>query len=122
MYLTIGGSLIILLGVGCGVGAYALWNGAPKSWPDVVGSETAVQRTSRGLAAVSIMLLLSGVATVLQIRWACEAGAIATVAFVAGGFLGNYVVFGDLRPKHTVTNVLLGAAILWLLWQGYPQP
>ena len=121
MYLRIGGSLIVLLGSGCGIGAYVLWNGAPESWTDVVATETVVRRTARFLVAVSIALLVTGVASFLGIRWAGAAGAMATLVFVVGGFLGNYMLFGNLRLKHTGTNVLIAMAILWLLWKGYPQ-
>ena len=120
IYLYVGGSLIVLIGSGCGLGAYTLWNGTPKSWSDVVATETVVRRTARVLAAVSIMLSASGAAIFLGVSGACEAGAVATLVFVAGGFLGNYKLFGDLRPKHTVTNGFIAIAVLLLLWNGCP--
>ena len=120
IYLYVGGSLIVLIGSGCGLGAYALWNGTPENWSDVVATETVVRRTARVLAVVSVMLSASGVAIFLGVSGACEAGAVATVVFVAGGFLGNYKLFGDLRPKHTVTNAFIAVAVLWLLWNGCP--
>ncbi len=119
--LIVGGSLIALLGLGCALGGWVLWNRAPDSWEDVTATRAVVRRTAKVLVAVSLVLICSGIACMLRIQWACEAGALATLAFVAGGFLGNYVVYGDLRLKHTVTSVVIAIAILWLLWQGYPK-
>lgn len=121
VYLVLAGGLIALVGSGCALGAYVLRNGTPASWTDVVANEIVVRRTARALAAVSIVLLASAVACFLRMPWACELGAGAALVFVTGGFVGNYVVFGSLRPTHTGPNVLIAAAILWLLWQGHPH-
>ena len=121
VYLWIAAGLVLVLGWGCGFGAYALWNGAPQNWPDVIAADFVVRRTARVLAFTSILLLASGAACVIKVPWACEASAVATLLFVAGGFAGNYAVFGSLRPAHTVPNVIIAAVILWLLWLGYPR-
>ena len=40
--------------------------------------------------------------------------------FVLGGFWANHVLFADIRPRHTVPNVIVAAVVAWLLWFGYP--
>ncbi|MCH7727776.1 MAG: hypothetical protein IH991_15040 [Planctomycetes bacterium] len=120
LYLPFAGILIILLGVGCGVGGVVLWHGKPKSWKDVVAPENIVHRTSRALAGMSVLLLVPGVTTLLRVPWGCVFGAISTLLFVVAGFWGNYALFGDLRPKHTGTNVIVACTIWLLIWLDFP--
>ncbi len=121
MYLILAGILMVLVGLGCGFGAKALWRGAPKNWPDVIASDAVARRTALGLLVVSVALLVTGIGSALGQLWAVRAGGVALAAFVGGGFWGNYAIFGDLRPKHTITNVVIAAVIFGLLWFGYPD-
>ena len=116
--LPIAGSITILVGVGCGFGCWVLWGGKPESWPDVIADDLLIHKVSLGLLIVSALLLAAGTGTMLKLSGAREAGAFAILLFVAGGCLGNYKLFGDLRPKHTVTNAVIALVVLWLLWMG----
>ena len=120
LYLPAAGSLIVLLGVGCGLGGVALWRGKPENWSDVVAPDATVRRTARGLVGMGALLLVTGVATLLRDPSGCISGAVSTLLFVAGGFWGNYALFGDLRPKHTGPNVVIACVIWLLIWLGYP--
>jgi len=54
-----------------------------------------------------------------QTGWGYAAATIAMCAFVLVGFWGNHVLFADIRPRHTVPNVIVAALVVWLLWFGY---
>lgn len=121
MYLIVAGILMILVGAGCGLGAMALRRGAPKNWPDVIAGDAVARRTALGLLVVSVALFATGVGSALGYLWAVRIGGVALAMFVAGGFWGNYAIFGDLRPRHTIANVVIAAVIFGLLWIGYPD-
>src|SRR5262245_43880434 len=110
------GGLIALIGVAVGFGSVQLWNGAPKSWPDITASDATVQSTARGMIVMAVLLLGTGLAAALHLSWGRWAAAIAIGLFVAGAFWANSVLFGNLRPMHTVPNVLVASVILYLLW------
>jgi len=67
---------------------------------------------------LAVLLLVSGAAATINVRWGPLASVIAILAFVVAGFWANYVLFGDVRLAHTGANVLLSAFILLLLWAG----
>ena len=120
LYLPVAGCTIILLGAGCGLGGVALWRGKPESWSDVITPDNRVRRIARGLVGMSLLLIVSGTATVFRVPWGSIFGAVSTLLFVVAGFWGNYALFGDLRPKHTGTNVVIACAIWLLIWLGFP--
>ncbi len=88
-------------------------------WPDVIANETIVRRTAAGLIIMAVSLLITGMAAIKGASWGGSTAAITTILFAAGGFWGNYQLFGDVRPVHTGANVILAIAILVLLWVGY---
>jgi len=114
-----GGLLIIVVGVAVGVGGWQLRGGVPPTWPDVVASDATARATARAILFVATLLLLAGVAATFGVGWGRPAGVLAITLFVAGAFWANFVLFGDLRPAHTVPNVLVGGLVAWLLWLGY---
>lgn len=114
----IAGCITILIGAGCGVGCRVLWGGKPESWPDFIANDLLIHKVSLGLLIVSALLLAAGIGTLVRISGSREAVAVAILLFVAGGYLGNYKLFGDLRPKHTLANTVIAAVVLWLLWVG----
>ena len=116
MYLNIAAALASFIGLACAFGGFVLRNGTPESWNDVTASDGTVKRTSHGLFAISALLLGTSAMAFLQIPWGSMALAVATLLFTAGGFWGNYALFGNLRPTHTGPNCLLAAVILSLLW------
>ena len=118
--LLIAGSLDGLIGVACILGGIALWRGGAKDWPDVTAGPAAIERVAFGLWFAGGLLLASSAALFLRWPWAAHTAAVALALFVAGGFWGNYAVFGDIRPMHTGTNVVIAAIVLGLLWAGYP--
>jgi hypothetical protein len=117
-FLPIAGVLMALVGVACGAGGKILWGGKPDNWPDVIADDALLRKVAIGLIVVSAALLVTGVGAALRQSWAITSGMIALALFVIGGFLGNYKVFGDIRPTHTITNTVIAALILWLLWKG----
>jgi hypothetical protein len=112
------GALTALVGVALGVAAAQLWNGAPASWPDVVASEASVKSTARVIALVTAALVIAGSATAFGAAWGRSAAAIGILAFAAGGFWANVVVFGSVRPIHTIPNIIIAVIVLILLWMS----
>jgi hypothetical protein len=70
------------------------------------------------MIVIAALLLVVGVAAVGNLPWGVHAAAIATVLVVLAAFWANYALFGNMRTTHTVTNVVLAAIILALLWFG----
>ena len=115
-----GGLLAALVGVGCSLGAIILQRGGAAKWPDVIAGEMVIRRVAVGLALVSVALLMTG--TMVVIRWpgSVHAAAVAMLVFVAGGFWGNHAMFGDFRPVHTGSNIVIAVVALILLVIGHP--
>jgi hypothetical protein len=78
----------------------------------------AVRRTSNGMLAMAVFLVIAGVAALANAPGGRHAAAIVTVAFVAAAFWANYALFGDIRPLHVGTNIVVAALVLALLWFG----
>ena len=116
---VVGGVLVILIGAALATGGIQLWRGGPKAWPDVIAGEMTVRRASGGMIAMAVLLLIAGGATIGNVSWGGRAAAIATIALVAAAFWANHALFGNIRPLHTGTNIVVAAIILALLWFGY---
>ncbi|HTM56090.1 MAG TPA: hypothetical protein VL175_18825 [Pirellulales bacterium] len=116
---TVGGALVILIGAALGFGDMQLWRAGPAIWPDVVANEVTVRRTSGGMIVMAAILLIAGVATIGNVPWAAHAAASATIVLVVAAFGVNHALFGNVRPVHMVTNIVVAAIILTLLWFGY---
>jgi hypothetical protein len=71
------------------------------------------------MIAMAVLLLVAGVAALGNVRWGGHAAAIATIVVVAAAFPANYALFGGFRPLHTITNIVVAAIILALLWVGH---
>jgi hypothetical protein len=110
--------LVILIGVALAFGGIQLWRGGPKVWPDVVANEATVRRTSSGMMVMAALLLVAGVAALGNTPWGVRASVLATIVVVAAAFPVNYALFGDMRPLHTGTNIVVAAIILALFWFG----
>lgn len=102
-----------IIGLGCLLGAVVIFRGSDKDLPDVVVSEAILKRVGIGLAVTSVLTLGSAIALYAKVPNAEYYVLTSTMIFVIGGFWGNKVVFGDYRPTHTGTNVIL-AAIVWI--------
>jgi hypothetical protein len=116
---VLGGVLVLLIGAALAVGGIQLGRGGAEAWPDVVANETTVRRTASGMLGMSAFLLIAGMAASSNLPWGGWAAAIATIVVVLAAFWVNYALFGDIRPMHTGTNLVVGAMILVLLWFGY---
>jgi hypothetical protein len=114
----VGSLLIILISAALVLEGIQLWRGGPEAWPDVVANEVTVRRTLSGMFAMAVLLLVAGLAALCNVPWGYCTALIATVVFVAAAFPANYVLFGDIRPLHTGTNIVVAAMILTLLWIG----
>ncbi len=115
----VGGVLVLLVGTAVGVGGFQLWRGGPKAWPDVVANEITVRRTSGGMIVMAALLLIAGAAATANMPWGTSAATIATIVVVVAAFWVNYLLFGNVRPLHSGTNIVVAAIILTLLWVGY---
>ena len=113
-----GGVLVVLVGIAVGFAGILLWSGAPSSWPDPSASVATTRSTGLIVLLLAVLLLVSGAAATINVRWGPLASVIAILAFVVGGFWANYVLFGDIRLAHTGVNVILSAFIVLLLWAG----
>jgi hypothetical protein len=114
----VGGALVALVGVAVGAGGFQLWRVGAEAWPDVIATRETVQRTAGGMLAMALVLVVAGVAAATKMPWGREAGMVATIAVVLAAFWVNHVLFGNIRPAHTVTNIVVAAIILALLWFG----
>ena len=70
------------------------------------------------MAAVAGLLVIGGLLAAVGLDSGYWAATTATAVFVGGVFWANYILFGSFRPLHTGTNLIVGAAIQWLLWIG----
>jgi hypothetical protein len=68
---------------------------------------------------MALLSLLAGVASLANVPWGSHAAALATLVVVAAAFPANYALFGDIRPLHTGTNLVVAAIVLVLLWVGH---
>jgi ABC-type uncharacterized transport system permease subunit len=113
-----GGILVLLVGAAMGAGGLQLWRGGPEAWPDMIASETTVRRTSAGMIVIAALVLIAGAAAAGNAPWGAFAAGVGTIVVVIAAFWVNHLLFGSIRPLHTVTNVVVAAIILALLWTG----
>lgn len=111
-------TIVFVVALGCTAGAVALFRGSASEWPDVTGSENTLQNTAIGLTITALLHWSAGAALILNQSHASEFTAVVLLIFVIGGFAGNLALFGDWRPKHTVTNTIIAALGWLLLWLG----
>jgi hypothetical protein len=112
------GLLVVLVGVAVGFGGFTLWRATPSSWPDLVATTSTIKGVASGMLILAALLLVAGGAAVMNRRWGRWLAAIAILAFVAGGFWVNYILFGDIRPARSGANAILAIAILLMLRAG----
>lgn len=120
--LTVAGVLLVLVGLACLAGGVGLLRPDGQVPPDVIADAAVVRAVAAGLLVVGIALVGSGAMMLLQSRLAWPAGVTALILFVSAGFLGNYLLFGSVRPLHSGTNVVVAGLILWCLSAGRPSP
>jgi hypothetical protein len=108
--------LVLLISAALAMGGIQLWRGGAEAWPDIIANETTVRRTSAGLVVMATILLVAGIAAICNLPWGARAAAIATLVLVGLAFWANYALFGDIRPLHTGTNIIVAAIIVGLLW------
>lgn len=111
--------IVMVVALGCTLGAVALFRGTATDWPDVVGSNRALRNTAIGLTCASLLHGIAVFALALDVMYGPHFAAVALFVFVVGGFAGNYAVFHDWRPMHTVTNTVIAAFGWLLLWIGH---
>jgi hypothetical protein len=114
----VAGGLVLLISAALAIGGFQLWRGGAEAWPDVIANGTTVRRTSSGMVVMAALLLIAGLAAICDVPWGGRAAAIATIVLVGLGFWANYALFGDIRPLHTGTNIIVAAIIVGLLWFG----
>src|SRR5262249_2842555 len=112
------GGLVILIGAALLLGGAQLWRGGPTAWPDVVASARIVRRTAGITLILGTLLVAAGLAAAINAPAGRHSAAIGTTVVVLGAFWGNRVLFGSMRPSHTLTNVVVLAVVLTLLWFG----
>ena len=113
-----GGVLIVLTSVALAIGGIQLWRGGPEAWPDIIANKFIVRRTASGMIVMAALLLVGGISVIGNVPWSGPAAAVVLIALVAAAFWANYALFGDMRPVHTGTNIVVAAIILALLWFG----
>jgi uncharacterized membrane protein YozB (DUF420 family) len=116
---VVGGTLVILISAALAVGGIQLSRGGPEAWPDMIAHVTTIRSTASGMIGMAAFLLAAGVATIGGVRGGRHAAAIATIVLVAAAFWVNYALYGQIRPLHTGTNVVVAAIILTLLRLGH---
>jgi hypothetical protein len=114
-----GGVLVLLVGVAVGTGGLQLWRAGPEAWPDLIANESTVKRTAGGMLIMAALLLIAGSATIGNLPWGGTAATVATIVVVLAAIWVNHLLFGNVRPVHTITNVVVAAIILALLWPAY---
>ena len=112
------GLLVVLVGVAVGFGSFTLWRATSSSWPDLVATTSTVKGVASGMLILAVLLLVAGGAAAMNRRWGRWLAAIAILAFVAGGFWVNYILFADIRPVHSGANAILAIAILLMVGAG----
>jgi hypothetical protein len=117
-----GGLIVIFIGLGVGVGSWALWDGAPASWSDVIADNSSIQATARLMSVTSFALLVGGALTIFNARWGPAFAAVFTLVFTGGAFWANHALFGSIRLTHTGVNVIVAGVVLLLLRLGIEKP
>ena len=115
----VGGAIVIIVATAIGAGGLQLWRGGAAKWPDIVADETTVKRTSGGMIVIAAVLLVAGIAAIGNLAWGGWAAAVAMLVVVVAAFFVNQALFGSARPLHMVTNIIVAAITLALLWFGY---
>lgn len=115
----VGGALVLLIGAPLGIAGVLLWQRGPVASPDIIASEPATRRISISMISVSVLLFVTGAAVIGNVSWGGYAAAIAMLSVVVAAHWVNQSLFGQMRWWKTVTNVVVFAIILVLLWYGY---
>jgi hypothetical protein len=71
------------------------------------------------MIVLAALLLVAGLAALGNMPWGVRAAAIAIIVVVVAAFPVNYALFGEMRPLHTGTNIVVAAIILALMWYGH---
>ena len=112
------GLRVVLVGVAVGFGGFTLWRATSSSWPDLVATTSTTKGVASGMLILAVLLLVAGGAAAMNRSWGRWLAVITILAFVAGGFWVNYILFGDIRPVHSGANAILAIAILLMLRAG----
>lgn len=89
----------------------------PVAWPDLIASSTVVHRAAAVMLALGLGAGAAGIVAALDVPWGREAAMLMTLIVVVVAFWGNRVLFGAIRPAHMVTNMVVLAIVVVLLWR-----
>lgn len=107
--------LLLLIGIALLIGGLQLLLGGAESWPDVVGSPAIVVNTAIVMCVLAQFFFAAITGLIKAQAWGFRFTLITLVLFVSGGFVGNYLLFDDIRLLHTGSNVVIAGTIVGLL-------
>ena len=119
-YLRAGAALMLLLGLARGIGGMMLMVGGAKPDPEIRAGGTEIVATAAVLMLLGLSLAVASAGVFRRQRMAWLVGAVLTVAFVLGGVVNGFVLYGRPRAIGTLGNLVVAAAIILCLWRGRP--
>lgn len=115
---TLGGILLILLGLARGAGGLVLGIQGPGVVDSSRSGTGTAQALGLGLLAIGLLAIFAA-ARVLRDRPNALTFALAILLiFVLDGALNGYLLFGHPGNRGTIVNVLAALTIGVLLWTG----
>jgi hypothetical protein len=116
--LIVAAALAALVGIVWAGGGIALYRGSPPIFPGISAGRSTAMNVGIGMVVAGGCLIAAAASAFLRHRIAWPLGAASAAVFAVDGFVSNYLLFGAIRPKHTLTDVAIAAVILGLLAGG----
>jgi len=108
----------MLIGIALHIGAWQLLIFGASQWPDIVAQPSTTFITAIAMAALGTAFFVSVVGVVFNYRWCIQFALTTLLVFTIGGFVGNYLLFGNIRWMHSGTNLIVVIVITILLIAG----
>ena len=119
-YLRAGALLMLLLGLARGIGGLMLMTRGAMPDPKIRAGGAEIVATAVVLLLLGLSLVVSAAGVFRRQRLAWLVGAVLTVAFVLGGVVNGFVLYGRPQMAGTLGNLVVAAAIILCLWRGRP--
>lgn len=117
-FLIVGAALMILLGLARAVGGVVLLLQGGAADPRIEAPPSTVTMVGVFLITLSLILMYSAVGVLRRSHQCWLLGIFLTVAFVIGGAINGYVLYGRPGAAGTMVNSFVAVAILASLLPG----
>ena len=118
LFLRIGASLMVLLGLARGWGGLLLLGRGHAVDPDILAGPVAARAVGFGLVVVGTLVLVGAVGVFRRRASGWRLGVGATLLFVLDGLVNGAVLYGRPGDAGTFANVVAAALIVGFLLAG----